>query len=105
VAEAAAPRLTGPDQGRWLARLDADQANLRRAAAYAAGDPEGTAAALRLGVALGRYWEARARDHEAFGLLGSALQRPGARADPGLYAAALVAAVRAGCYTDVTAPC
>jgi predicted ATPase/class 3 adenylate cyclase len=103
VAEQAAAHLTGPEQGSWLARLDADQANLRRAAAHAAGDPDGTAAVLRLGVALRRYWEARARDHEGFELLVPALQRPGARADPGLYAAALVAAARAGCYTDVTA--
>jgi predicted ATPase/DNA-binding XRE family transcriptional regulator len=103
VAEAAAPHLTGPDQGRWLARLDAEQANLRRAAAHAAGAPEGTAALLRLGVALQRYWEACSREQEAFGLLAPALRRPGARADPGLYAAALVAAVRVGCFTDVTA--
>jgi predicted ATPase/class 3 adenylate cyclase len=103
VAEHAAAHLAGPEQGSWLARLDADEANLRRAAAHAADDPDGTAAVLRLGVALLRYWQARARDHEAFELLVPALQRPCARADPGLYAAALVAAVRAGCYTDVRA--
>ena len=52
VAETAAAHLTGPDQGSWLARLDADQANLRRAAEHAAGRPDGTALVLRLGVAL-----------------------------------------------------
>ena len=30
VAETAAPHLTGPGQGKWLTRLDANQANLRR---------------------------------------------------------------------------
>ena len=69
VAEAAAAHLTGPEQGSWLARLDADQANLRRAAGHAAGDPDGTALVLRLGVALDRYWVARSREQEAFGLL------------------------------------
>jgi predicted ATPase/class 3 adenylate cyclase/DNA-binding CsgD family transcriptional regulator len=92
VAEAAAPHLTGPDQGRWLARLDAEQANLRRAAGHAAGHPEGTARLLRFGVALRRYWLARSRDQEARGLLLPALQRPGAQADPRLFAAALVSA-------------
>ena len=100
VAETAAAYLTGPEQGRWLARLDADQANLRRAADHAAGRPDGTAVVLRLGVALGRYWGARSRQQEAFGLLVPALRRPDARADPALFAAALVTAARASCLID-----
>jgi predicted ATPase/class 3 adenylate cyclase len=92
VAEAAAAYLTGPEQGSWLVRLDADEANLRRAAQYAAGRPDGTALVLRLGVALDRYWIARSRRQEAFGLLVPALRRPDAHADPALFAAALVTA-------------
>ncbi|HTS96692.1 MAG TPA: adenylate/guanylate cyclase domain-containing protein, partial [Streptosporangiaceae bacterium] len=92
VAEAAEPHLTGPDQGSWLARLDADQPNLRRAADYLAGRPDGTAWLLRLAAALFRYWAARSRDAEALALLGPALRRPDARADPRLFTEALVAA-------------
>src|ERR1700733_11087339 len=90
VAEEAAVYLTGPEQGGWLARLDADQANLRRAARHAAGWPDGTAVVLRLGVALGwRYWWARNRQQEGFGLLVPVLRRPDADADadPALFAA------------------
>jgi tetratricopeptide (TPR) repeat protein len=101
VAEAAAVYLTGPEQGSWLARLDADQANLRRAAEHAAGRPDGTALVLRLGVALDRYWIARSRFQEAFGLLMPALQRPDARTDPALFAAALVTATVAAQFIDV----
>jgi predicted ATPase/class 3 adenylate cyclase len=82
VAEAAAPHLTGPDQGRWFARLDADQANLRRAAEHAAGAPAGAALVLRFGVALRRYWLARSRNDEAFGLLAPVLDRREARPNP-----------------------
>ncbi len=85
VAEAAAAHLTGPDQGSWLARLHADQANLRRAAGHAASRPDGTVLVLRLGVALDRYWRARSREQDAFGLLVPVLQRPDARADPALF--------------------
>jgi predicted ATPase/class 3 adenylate cyclase len=103
VAEAAAAHLTGPDQGSWLARLDADQANLRRAAEHAADDPDGTARLLRFGAALGRYWLARSRDCEALGLLVPVLERPEARADPGLFAAALITAGVAAVRCDLTA--
>jgi predicted ATPase/class 3 adenylate cyclase len=90
LAEAAAPHLEGPEQGRWFARLDADHANLRRAAEHAASDPDGTARVLRCGVALRGYWLARSRCREALGLLLPVLDRPGASADPGLFGAALV---------------
>ena len=102
VAEAAAAHLTGPEQGSWLARLDADQANLRRAAGHAAEDPDGTATVLRLSVALDRYWLARCRWQEAVGLLAPVLQRPGARADPGLFAAALITATVVTKFVDAT---
>jgi hypothetical protein len=92
VAETAAAYLAGPEQGKWLARLDADQANLRRAAQYAVGRPDGTALVLRLGVALNTYWWARSRQPETFGLLVPALRRPDAGADPALFGAALVTA-------------
>jgi predicted ATPase/class 3 adenylate cyclase len=103
VAETAAAYLTGPEQGRWLARLDADQANLRRAAQHAAGRPDGTALVLRLGVALDRYWRARSREREAFRLLVPALQRPGAGADPVLFGVALVTAAHNAFWIDVAA--
>ncbi len=101
VAGAAAAHLTGPEQGSWLARLDADQANMRRAAGHAAGRPDGTALVLRLGVALDRYWRARSRLQEAFGLLVPVLRRPDARADPALFAAALAPATWAACWIDI----
>jgi predicted ATPase len=103
VAETAAPHLTGPDQGRWLARLDADQANLRRAAGHAAGDQDRTAQVLRLGVALQRYWITRTRNQEALALLMPALHRPGARSDPELLGAALVTAALTARGVDIAA--
>jgi predicted ATPase/class 3 adenylate cyclase len=103
VAETAASRLTGPDQGSWLTRLDAEQANLRRAAAHAPGNADGTARALRLGVALRRYWRARYRGQEALALLRPALDRPDARTDPELFAAALVTVAVAAHFVDIAA--
>jgi predicted ATPase/class 3 adenylate cyclase len=101
VAEAAAAHLTGPEQGSWLARLDADQANLRLAAGHAAGRPDGTAVVLRLGTALERYWKARSREPEGFGLLVPALRRADARTDPALFAAALVTAAKVADRIDL----
>jgi predicted ATPase/class 3 adenylate cyclase len=102
VAEVAAPYLTGPDQGSWLARLNADEANLRRAAEHAAGDPDGTAQVLRFGAALKRYWITRHRNEEALALLMPVLDRPDARADPELFATALLTATHIALgYVDI----
>ncbi|MGN6177099.1 MAG: ATP-binding protein, partial [Streptosporangiaceae bacterium] len=103
VAEAAAPHLTGPGQGSWFTRLDIDPANLRRAAAYAASRPDGTAQVLRLGAALRRYWIARYRHEEALGLLLPVLDRQDARADPQLFGKALFTAADLAPFQDMTA--
>jgi hypothetical protein len=71
-----------------------DQANLRRAAGRAASRRDGTEQVLHFGVALRRYWMARNRDEEAASLLLPVLDRPEARTDSGLFAAALVTAGR-----------
>jgi predicted ATPase/class 3 adenylate cyclase len=102
VAQAAAPHLTGAEQGRWFARLDADDANLRRAADYAASVPDGTAQVLRFAVALRRYWMARSREPEALKLILPVLERPEARADRPLFGAALVAASQVSGSFDLT---
>ena len=65
-----------------VARLDADYANLRHAAGYAARGPDGTAQGLRFGVALHRYWLARSLEREALALLLPVLERPGPAPTP-----------------------
>lgn len=64
VAETAAPRLKGPDQHTWLARLAAEQANLRAALAWSvqAGQID---TALRLLSALALYWDDSGQRREA----------------------------------------
>jgi predicted ATPase/class 3 adenylate cyclase len=103
VAEAAAPHLAGPDQGRWFARLDTEQANLWRAEVYAGGRSDGTTRVLRFGVALRLYWMTRSRHEEALSLLTPVLERPDARAEPGLYGEALVTAATLAQFHDMAA--
>ena len=107
VAERAAPHLTGPEQGSWFDRLEADLANLRRAAEHAGAQPGGTSQILRLSVALERYLGIRPSGVELWaGLpLTAALERPDAAADPALYAAALLVASGSDALWDLTAAC
>jgi predicted ATPase len=57
LAEAAAPHLTGPEAGTWLARLDADHGNLRTALDwFALSSPE---LVTRLTLSLWRFWLVR----------------------------------------------
>jgi non-specific serine/threonine protein kinase len=61
LAETAVGKLTGPEQGDWLARLDVEQDNLRRAIDGFTGAPGEIELALRMARALGRYWMTRCR--------------------------------------------
>ena len=103
IAERAAPHLSGPDQGIWFSALAADQANLKRAAEFAADSPDGTRQVLRFGVALRRYWLARTAEADVVSLLMPVLARPDARTDPALFGAAAVMALIAGRGIDPVA--
>ncbi|MCZ4120986.1 AfsR/SARP family transcriptional regulator [Streptomyces sp. H39-S7] len=82
LAERAAPWLHGPDQRRWLRRLDSDSANLRSALADATsgrerdGGADGDAElAVRQVNALAWYWFLRGRMGEARRSFDAALGR------------------------------
>jgi non-specific serine/threonine protein kinase len=61
LAEEADQGLQGPEQGRWLSRLEAEHANLRAALAWSMHNRQevGAAAALRLCGALHHFWWVR----------------------------------------------
>ncbi len=84
VVESACPELTGPDQGRWMARLFTDQANLRRAFEYLVGRSEAPTRAFRFAIAVRRYWWVHPPGDELFSSLLGLLDRPDANADPRL---------------------
>ncbi len=89
LAEEARPKLTGPEQGIWLARLDLERENLLAAHRFCDIAANGSELGMRLTCAIRRYWFER-------GLLGlgyrttmEALARPSAQAATPLRAAAL----------------
>ncbi|MER7721438.1 BTAD domain-containing putative transcriptional regulator [Streptomyces flaveolus] len=88
LAVAAAPELRGRGQGGWLARLDAESANLRAAldGAVERGAPADAQGALRLVDALAWYWILRGRLGEGLRSVTAALTLPGG--DPALRARA-----------------
>ena len=92
LAERAEPELTGPEQGRWLDRLEAERDNLRAALAWCseAGNVE---AGLRMGSALWRFWWARGPLSEGRALLENLLRQAGeAAVDDAVHARGLHAA-------------
>jgi DNA-binding CsgD family transcriptional regulator len=55
----AEPELTGPEQARWLDRLDAEMANMRAALTWLPENGQ-AGSALLLATALAHFWEVRA---------------------------------------------
>jgi len=95
VAEQAGAYLTGPDQSRWFAVLDAERANLWRAAQYAAARPDGASQVLRLGAVIRRYWISRTAGEAVAELIRPVLEQPGARSDRRLFVDAAITAMDA----------
>jgi len=78
MAEAASPRLTGPEQRLWLARLDAERENLLAAHAWCDHSTAGAEAGLRLAFALKLYLINRGLLALLYRLTVEALKREGA---------------------------
>ncbi len=76
-AEDAEKELTGPDQVAWLRRVETEHDNLRAALLWAIEDGQ-TALAVRLGGALGRFWNVRGHYAEAGRWFERILALPGA---------------------------
>jgi predicted ATPase/DNA-binding SARP family transcriptional activator len=90
LAQRAAPALAGPRLAEWLARLDQEHDNLRAALAHLlAADPD---QALRLCVALQRYWYVRADIPAAIDAVTAALRQAPPDTGDGIRAAACGAA-------------
>ncbi|HLO17983.1 MAG TPA: hypothetical protein VK206_24345, partial [Anaerolineales bacterium] len=81
LAESAEPHLIRPEQLEWLAKLDADYENLRRALEWALGK-ESAEFSLRLCAALGAYWFIRTYWLEGSNWLKSALSKTAENSNP-----------------------
>jgi predicted ATPase len=100
LSELAEPGLRGAEQGAWMARLDAEHANIGAALEWllvAQPSPEG---ALRLASAVWQFWWCRGSARDGRGWLERALQKRG-EAPARFRAKALVAAAElAECLGD-----
>ncbi len=90
LAEAIAPSLFGPGQMAAVSRLDAELENLRAALRWVCESGRGDMA-LRLGIALSRYWELHGHAVEGRAWLEASLAMA-AGSDPSLRAKGLLAA-------------
>ncbi len=91
LAEEAEPRLFGPEQDAWFARLEAEHSNLRAALEWLAAQGE-AAQGLRLAGALWRFWEVRGHLAEGQTWLAEMLRLAGPDADAAARAKALMGA-------------
>ena len=89
LAEEAESELTGPEETRWLERLEPEHDNIRTSLSWSLERKE-TEPGLRLAGALERFWDARGYYDEGLRWLEAVLAE-GARASAGVRAKALYA--------------
>jgi predicted ATPase/class 3 adenylate cyclase/DNA-binding CsgD family transcriptional regulator len=91
LVETAAARLRGPDEHRWLDRIEAEFDNIRAALAFSIADPGSAEPGLRLAVGLRAFVFSRGHSGEVIEALGALLGRPDARQPTRYLALALIA--------------
>jgi predicted ATPase/class 3 adenylate cyclase/DNA-binding CsgD family transcriptional regulator len=79
LVETAGRYLRGPDEARWLDRLEAEFDNIRAALAFSIADPGGGEPGLRLAAGLRWFCNMRGRAGEVLDALNALLDRPDAR--------------------------
>ena len=80
LAEATVPRLVGPQQGEWLAKLDLERENMLEAHLQLRGRPGTGEPGLRLASALRFYWINRGLLELGHRVMEEALAHPGVEA-------------------------
>jgi len=93
LAELVEPELHGPDQVRWLDRLERERDNVRAALAWCAADARAETG-LRLASALPRFWRTRGYLGEGQHWISAFLDRAGADVAPQVHIRALDAGAR-----------
>jgi predicted ATPase/DNA-binding CsgD family transcriptional regulator len=76
-AEEAERELTGPDQARWLTRLETEHDNIRAALSFSLGEEGDAGSGVRLAAAMWAFWFARGYLSEGRRWLESAVSRTG----------------------------
>jgi predicted ATPase/class 3 adenylate cyclase/DNA-binding CsgD family transcriptional regulator len=79
LVETAAAQLRGPDELRWLDRIEAEFDNIRAALAFSIADPDNAGPGLRLAAGLKWFCYMRGHSAEIIEALGVLLRRPDAR--------------------------
>jgi predicted ATPase/class 3 adenylate cyclase/DNA-binding CsgD family transcriptional regulator len=91
LVEAAAPELPGPDEARWLDRIEAEFDNIRAALAFSVADPDSAEPGLRLAAGLRPFAYMRGHSAEVIEALGALIKRRDS-AEPARYLARALAA-------------
>lgn len=82
LAQGASDHLYGPEQVRWLDRLEIEHDNLRAALEWCKADPDSLEAGLRLAGRLGQFWQIRGYVGEGSEHLAALLAQTGPQEAP-----------------------
>ncbi len=91
LVETAAPELPGPDEARWLDRIEVEFDNIRAALAFSIADPDSAEPGLRLATGLRSFAYMRGHGGEVIEALGALIGRPDSRQSARYLARALAA--------------